>query len=51
MGTALKMGPAYFPTVLGGLLVVHRRCISLIRSFLRTGAPIPAFAWKPLLLI
>jgi putative tricarboxylic transport membrane protein len=25
--------------------------ISLIRSFLRKGAPIPAFAWKPLLLI
>ena len=24
MGTALKMGPAYFPTVLGWLLVVHR---------------------------
>ena len=25
MGTAVRMGPAYFPTVLGGLMVVPRR--------------------------
>ena len=24
MGTAVKMGPAYFPTILGGLLVLNR---------------------------
>ena len=50
MGTALKMGPAYFPTVLGGLLAFIG-VISLIRSFVSKGEPIPAFAWKPLLLI
>jgi putative tricarboxylic transport membrane protein len=50
MGTALKMGPAYFPAVLGWLLAFIG-LISLIRSFLRKGAPIPAFAWRPLLLI
>ena len=50
MGTGLKMGPAYFPTVLGGLLSFIG-LISLVRSFLEKGAPIPAFAWKPLLLI
>jgi putative tricarboxylic transport membrane protein len=50
MGTGLKMGPAYFPTVLGGLLAFIG-LISLVRSFLRKGAPIPGFAWKPLLLI
>jgi hypothetical protein len=50
MGTGLKMGPAYFPTVLGGLLSFIG-LISLVRSFLQKGDPIPAFAWKPLLLI
>jgi hypothetical protein len=50
MGTAIKMGPAYFPTVLGGLLSLIG-VISLVRSFLQKGEPIPAFAWKPLLLI
>jgi hypothetical protein len=50
MGTALKMGPAYFPAVLGWLLAFIG-LISLIRSFVEKGAPIPTFAWKPLLLI
>lgn len=50
MGTALKMGPAYFPAVLGWLLAFIG-VISLVRSFLRTGTPVVKFAWKPLLLI
>jgi Tripartite tricarboxylate transporter TctB family len=50
MGTALKMGPAYFPAVLGWLLSFIG-LISLVRSFVQKGAPIPAFAWRPLLLI
>ena len=50
MGTALKMGPAYFPTVLGSLLAFIG-AISLVRSFVRKGDPIPAFAWRPLLII
>jgi hypothetical protein len=50
LGTAFKMGPAYFPTVLAGLLSLIG-LISLIRSFLKKGEPIPKFAWRPLLLI
>jgi hypothetical protein len=50
MGTAFKMGPAYFPTVLA-VLLSFIGVISLIRSFLAKGEPIPALAWKPLLLI
>ena len=34
MGTAVKMGPAYFPTVLSGLLILIGS-ISIIRSFSR----------------
>jgi len=50
MGTALKMGPAYFPTILGGVLV-GIGVISVIRSFIVPGAPISAFAFKGLTLV
>ncbi len=47
MGTAFKMGPAYFPTVLAILLSLIG-VASILRSVLREGPPLPAFAWKPL---
>ena len=50
MGTAIKMGPAYFPTILGGFLVVIGM-ISVIRSFIVAGGPIGAFAFKGLVLV
>jgi len=50
MGTAVKMGPAYFPTILGGLLV-GIGAISVVRSFIVSGAPIGAFAFKGLILV
>src|SRR2546426_11970513 len=49
MGTAIKMGPAYFPTILGGLLV-GIGAISVIRSFIIPGTPVAAFAFKGLTL-
>jgi len=50
LGTGVKMGPAYFPTVLGGLLVCIG-AISVIRSFIVSGPPIGAFAFKGMVLI
>jgi putative tricarboxylic transport membrane protein len=50
MGTALKMGPAYFPSLLGGLLIVVG-AISVIRSFLVQGTPIGRFALKQLAIV
>jgi hypothetical protein len=50
LGTALKMGPAYFPTVLGVLLCLIG-AISLVRSFVTPGEPVGRFALKPLALI
>jgi Tripartite tricarboxylate transporter TctB family len=50
MGTALRMGPGYFPTVLGVLLIVIGT-ISLVRSFFQRGSPIGDFAIKGLLII
>lgn len=50
MGTGVKMGPAYFPTILGGLLAAIG-AIAVIRSFIVTGTPISAFAFKGLILV
>ncbi|HVL75456.1 MAG TPA: tripartite tricarboxylate transporter TctB family protein [Noviherbaspirillum sp.] len=50
MGSAGRMGPAYFPTVLGGLLAVLG-AIAVARSMYHRGAGIEPFAFKPLLLI
>jgi len=40
MGTAVRMGPAYFPAVLGGLLVVLGALV-FIESFAMQGPPLP----------
>lgn len=50
MGTAIKMGPSYFPSVLGGLLILIG-IIALVRSFLKTGTPLGRFTFKGLALI
>ena len=50
MGTGGRMGPAYFPNILGGLLIVIG-AISVIRSFIAHGAPIGTLAFKGLLLV
>ena len=50
MGTALKMGPAYFPTLLGWLLAAIG-AISVMRGFLVRGTPVGGFAIKPMLMI
>ena len=39
LGTTLRMGPGYFPTVLGALLVAIG-IVSLVRARLRDGSPI-----------
>ncbi|MDO9315914.1 MAG: tripartite tricarboxylate transporter TctB family protein [Burkholderiaceae bacterium] len=50
MGTAGKMGPAYFPTVLGGLLSVVGG-IAVFRSFKRVGEQIERFHLKELFIV
>lgn len=50
MGTAGRMGPAYFPSVLGGLLALVGAA-SLIRSFFRQGEPIGRLYWRELTLV
>lgn len=51
MGTAGRMGPAYFPTVLGALLALIGLA-GIIRSFVRKdGEPIGRFAIKETILV
>jgi Tripartite tricarboxylate transporter TctB family len=50
MGTAVRMGPGYFPKVLASILVALG-AISLARSFLRNGGPVTGIAVMPFVLI
>lgn len=50
IGTAVRMGPAYFPTVLGGLLAVLG-AFTLLGSFAIQGPPVPALSLRPLILV
>lgn len=50
IGTALKMGPAYFPLLLSGILIFIG-LVSVVRSMLRPGTPIGAFAVNGLVLV
>ena len=50
MGTSVRMGPAYFPTMLGGILAVIGLAI-FIQSFIVAGSEVPKFYFRPLVLI
>ena len=50
MGTAVRMGPAFFPTILGAVLAVIG-AIAVIRSFIAPGTPIGGFSFKGLVLV
>lgn len=50
MGTLLRMGPAYFPTVVGFLLGFVG-LVSLARAFVKSGAPVGHFALRALVII
>lgn len=50
LGTALKMGPGYFPTALGGLLAFVG-LIAIGRSFIRPGTAIEPFHLRLLIAV
>lgn len=49
-GTAIRMGPGYFPTVLGGLLALVG-LISIVRGVRHAGTRIAPFAWRPVVFV
>ena len=50
MGSAVRMGPAYFPAVLGGLLGFLGLMV-FVESFVMEGPLVPKFNFRPLVLI
>jgi hypothetical protein len=50
IGTAARMGPGYFPRILGILLIVFGALITL-RAFRLKGDRIPPWKWRPTLLV
>ena len=50
MGTAVRMGPGYFPTVLGGILAVLGVMV-LVESMAIEGEKVARFYFRPLLFI
>jgi hypothetical protein len=49
-GSAAKMGPGFFPYVLG-LILAGLGVLTLVLSFFRLVDPVPAFVWRPLLVL
>src|SRR5687768_6231517 len=50
MGTAVRMGPAYFPIVLGGLLTVLGLSV-FVEGLTIEGPRVPTISLRPLILI
>lgn len=51
MGSAVRMGPAYFPTVLSGMCMVLGAMIFLRGFFSTISHPLKVFAFRPLLVV
>ena len=50
LGTAARMGPGYFPRILGILLVTLGAILALRATRLQ-GTPVAAFKWRPTLVV
>jgi len=50
MGSSVRMGPAYFPVVLGGLLV-FLGAVVLFDAIVEEGPDVPKFHFRPLIFI
>jgi hypothetical protein len=51
MGSAVRMGPAYFPTMLGGLLTILGAVVFVRAFFSKLEHPLNVFPFRPLLLV
>ena len=50
LGTAARMGPGYFPRILG-ILMVTLGALLAFRALRLQGTPVPAFKWRPTLVV
>ena len=50
LGTAARMGPGYFPRILG-ILMISLGAIIALRSLRLNGPPLPGWKWRPVLVV
>jgi len=50
LGSAARMGPGYFPRILGILLILIGAILAL-RSFRLQGPPLPRWKWRPTVVV
>ncbi len=50
LGTAARMGPGYFPRILGLLMIILGAALAL-RSLRLAGAALPGWKWRPVLIV
>ncbi|MEO8304995.1 MAG: tripartite tricarboxylate transporter TctB family protein [Betaproteobacteria bacterium] len=50
LGTAARMGPGYFPRILGILLILLGSALSL-RGLRLQGSPLPGWRWRPIIIV
>ena len=50
LGTAARMGPGYFPRMLGILLILLGAALAL-RALRLQGSPLPAWPWRPTVVV
>jgi len=50
LGSAARMGPGYFPRILGILLILIGAILAL-RSFRLEGPPLPRWKWRPTVVV
>ena len=50
LGTAARMGPGYFPRILG-ILMIALGAILALRSLRLRGEPLPGWKWRPLVVV
>ena len=50
MGTASRMGPGYFPTYLGGIMLLLGILVALM-GLKTEGEKVTPFAWKPMIML
>jgi len=50
LGTAVRMGPGYFPAGVGGIVALLGLVLA-VRAVRVEGPPLPRFAWRPILFV
>jgi len=50
LGTAARMGPGYFPRILG-ILMITLGAVLALRSLRVNGPPLPGWKWRPVIVV